>query len=538
VTPKEGERLTVSLAGVTDIDNVSADNPTGAITGTVTVYWQIETTPGVFVDLVEELTGAPVTGLTFVPDDGEVGQRLRARIMYQDGEGVIETVYSTPSAPVLNVNDAATGAVVLSDLTPTETVTLTARSTIADADVAGGVPVLAYQWQFSADGGTTWTNIAGATAATFTPTQDEVGDILRVRASYSDEFGPVERFSAPSGIVGDVMNGTAFNNTINATNGADLIDGAGGNDTINALGGDDVVDGGTGNDTIDGGAGDDTMTGGTGNDTFVVDSQADVVIENAGGGTDTVRTTLANYITPENVENMTFIGTGAFNGTGNALNNTIIGGAGDDILDGGAGVDNLEGGAGADTYYVDVATDRITDTAGIDTALSRGATFSLQSQATAVENLVFIGTGAFTGTGNTLANRIVGGDAGDTINGNGGNDTLEGGLGNDRLDGGTGNDTLIGGAGSDTLIGGSGSDVFVLGPSSGLDRIEGFSGTQDRIDLTLFGITAATFATSVVVEDRGADAMLLINGVETALLAGLTNHTQAQQQADYILAPI
>jgi len=252
-----------------------------------------------------------------------------------------------------------------------------------------------------------------------------------------------------------------------------------------------------------------------------------------------VRTTLANYILPENVENLTFIGTGPFNGAGNALANIIVGAAGNDILDGGAGVDNLQGFGGDDTYYVDVATDRITnENGGVDTVLSRSNTFSLSTQATTVENLVFIGPGAFTGTGNTLANRIVGGDAGDTLNGGGGNDTLEGGLGNDRLDGGAQNDTLIGGAGNDTLIGGTGADIFVLGPSSGLDRIEGINGTQDRIDLTLFVITAATFATSVVVEDRGADAMLLINGVETALLAGLTNHTQAQQQADYILAPI
>jgi Ca2+-binding RTX toxin-like protein len=259
-----------------------------------------------------------------------------------------------------------------------------------------------------------------------------------------------------------------------------------------------------------------------------------------------VRTTLANYILPENVENLTFIGTGPFNGAGNALANIIVGAAGNDILDGGAGVDNLQGFGGDDTYYVDVATDRITnENGGVDTVLSRSNTFSLSTQATTVENLVFIGTGAFTGTGNTLANRIVGGDAGDTLNGGGGNDTLEGGLGNDRLDGGAQNDTLIGGAGNDTLIGGTGADIFVLGPSSGLDRIEGFNGTsapgvggvvtQDRIDLTQFGITAANFDATVQVVDRGNDAMLLVNGVETALLVGLTNHTQAQQQADFIL---
>ena len=38
--------LTVSIAGVTDADNVSATNPTGAITGPVSYFWQVELTPG------------------------------------------------------------------------------------------------------------------------------------------------------------------------------------------------------------------------------------------------------------------------------------------------------------------------------------------------------------------------------------------------------------------------------------------------------------------------------------------------------------
>ena len=46
-------------------------------------------------------------------------------------------------------------------------------------------------------------------------------------------------------------------------------------------------------------------------------------------------------------------------GTGNALNNKIIGNSSDNILDGVTGADTLIGGAGNDTYYVDNSGDQI-----------------------------------------------------------------------------------------------------------------------------------------------------------------------------------
>jgi len=79
----------------------------------------------------------------------------------------------------------------------------------------------------------------------------------------------------------------------------------------------------------------------------------------------------------------------------------------------------------------------------VETALS---TFKLDD---GIENLTFIGEGAFTGTGNEIANTITGGASGDTLSGLGGNDTLVG------LDG---DDLLIGGLGTDTLDGGNGAD--------------------------------------------------------------------------------
>jgi Ca2+-binding RTX toxin-like protein len=225
--------------------------------------------------------------------------------------------------------------------------------------------------------------------------------------------------------------------------------------------------GGDGADTLNGGAGADTMTGGAGNDSYVVDNALDLVVEQQGGGTDTVLTKLAIFGLGGGVENLTYTGTGAFRGTGNELANLITGGIAGDTLDGGLGADTLNGGTGNDIYVVDHAGDIILDTAGIDTVRSMLGTFSLAANG-AIENLVYGGAGAFTGTGNGLANRITGGAA---------------------------NDTLNGGAGADTITGGTGDDVFRFsGAAAAGDVVMDFAGANlaggDRLEFTGFGTEA------------------------------------------------
>ncbi|MBN9987472.1 M10 family metallopeptidase [Rhizobium laguerreae] len=214
----------------------------------------------------------------------------------------------------------------------------------------------------------------------------------------------------------------------------------------------DTLSGGAGNDTLDGGAGADSLIGGAGDDTYSVDNAGDSVTEAADEGTDTVRTTLASYTLGSDVENLTYIGTVAFVGTGNDLANTIRGAAGADILDGKVGADILIGGVGNDTYIVDDVGEVVTEGLNAGTDLIKTA-LSIYTLGNNVENLLYTGSASFTGTGNALAN------------------TITGGAGNDLLDGGAGNDTLAGGGGNDIYVVDNARDVINEAVSAGTDEI-------------------------------------------------------------------
>ena len=207
--------------------------------------------------------------------------------------------------------------------------------------------------------------------------------------------------------------------------------------------GDDVLTGNGGNDTLNGGFGADRMTGGAGDDTYFVDNAGDLVIESAGGGIDTVRTTI-DHVLAANVENLVLTG-GARSGTGNALANridgtgradTISGLGGDDLLFGGAGRDTILGGDGNDTIVGGADQDVLTGGAGADTfrfgagelaaSLNLADTITDFSQAQrdlihlaaidavagtpARDRFAFIGDAAFSGTAGELRYQAIGGD--------------------------------------------------------------------------------------------------------------------------------
>ncbi len=374
-------------------------------------------------------------------------------------------------------------------------------------------------------------------------------------------YGDAAPDAAAGGSGDDVLSGGAGDDLILGGDGSDLVSGGSGTDLAQGGAGDDRLFGDAGDDTLDGEVGADLMAGGLGDDTIYVNDVGDQAVEAAGQGTDTVNTTLCEYVLPENCEILIYSGNDDFIGTGNELanviaaaagNDTLNAGAGDDVLNGGAGNDRLLGGTGddilaggegddvliggdgadvligglgSDVIWLTDGSDIVTENAdeGTDTILTTLHDYALNDN---VEILVFVGEGGFDGLGNALDNFISGGGGNDNLDGGWGNDTLYGGDGNDRIDGGCGDDNLDGGDGDDQVIGGQGNDfvmftrgndTLVLREGFGNDAVAGFDtdssgrGGRDRIDVSSYGFNA---------DALGVDILLIYDGDSTTVKIG------------------
>jgi len=370
--------------------------------------------------------------------------------------------------------------------------------------------------------------------------------------------------------------------------GNDVIRGGVGNDKMFGQGGADRLEGGEGDDLMHGGDGADVMVGGIGNDTYYVHSADDQVIENAGEGNDDVRSTVT-WVLGDNFEELLLEGMANINGTGNALDNSVLGnnadnvlygldgndtlggyggddtlygGRGNDRLVGREGVNQLFGGEGDDQYFVG-SQDMIVELAGegFDVVFSVGD-FVLSDN---LEVLRLDGTANLRGEGNNGDNYIAGTSGNNILIGRGGDDQIFGGRGDDhllgdssgdgawghdRLDGGEGSDWLNGGLGNDTLWGGTGSDSFhfarehLSDGGEGWDTIFDFQGAgtsgggdQDLLEFSGFSGSASLvferYGTSqshqfyriVDPENPSASRLILVK------MVGTTNHLTSD---DYI----
>jgi Ca2+-binding RTX toxin-like protein len=220
---------------------------------------------------------------------------------------------------------------------------------------------------------------------------------------------------AVASAVAATQTGTNGDDKLRGSEQSDSIDAGAGDDYVAGLGGDDTLNGGPDSDSIDGGAGNDKVYGGSaeyggqGLGRYIDNPGKELLL--GGDGNDLV---LANACIQKGCSGDTYI----------ALDSTLEGNAGDDVVTGGNQDDVITGGDGHDT---------LTGLAGND--------------------------------------RLDGGTGDDRVDGGAGNDVLRGGAGSDTLDGGDGNDRMIGGSGQNLLMGGAGNDRFSVR-----------NGKRDRVD--------------------------------------------------------
>jgi Ca2+-binding RTX toxin-like protein len=286
-----------------------------------------------------------------------------------------------------------------------------------------------------------------------------------------------------------VLSGGAGQDILYSGAGADELRGGSGRDYLDGRAGDDELYGEDGDDVLIGGAGADRLNGGAGLDIASYEaSDAAVLIDLGLGIARGGHAAGDSFVGIEVFEGSNRFGDELRGGVGDDIflglggddilagaagSDFLVGGDGNDRLDGGTGHDVMFGGLGDDLYIVDSALDMVNDEGhGIGGGRDRvvaGVDYSLSDapEKGGIEELELSG-GARRGTGNALANLIIGT---------------------------SGNDQLDGAGGADDLRGGAGNDVYLF-DSQGDRVVENAGGGTDEIRLATGAFLAGSFSLS------------------------------------------
>ncbi len=178
----EDEPLIIDVSGISDSDGV----------GKIYVQWQKESKDGRWIDIF----GA--SQQSFTPRQEHVGLVLRVQITFLDHQGNLETLYSAPSDPVINVNDKPKGGPVLVGIAREDASFMVDTSTVSDEDGIGEMQVI---WQRSKQG-SSWEAFPSAVGEVLKLEQRHVNYSYRAIVSYLDGQSTREvMISSPSDIV-------------------------------------------------------------------------------------------------------------------------------------------------------------------------------------------------------------------------------------------------------------------------------------------------------------------------------------------------
>jgi hypothetical protein len=329
-----GQTIRVTSDGIVDGDGFAAD-PFFSFT------WQIEEEAGtgIFVDLeITNVSGeiGPLTGANVVVPAEALGVAMRVKTSFVDGNGVIETVFSSPTEPVANAvaqqgtpgDDFLIGTlgddVILGGAGNDEIQGLAGIDTlnggIGDDTLLGGLgddiliagagndildggagvdtarfsgPIANFQISLNAEG-----DVEVIDTNPLIAEENVLLDVETVRFNNNNPINAIDvadfqgRLLAlqadPLTDPGAInIRATGGDNVLAGSLGDDLaLNGNGGNDQLFGLSGNDIIRGGTGDDELFGGAGVDDLRGNAGSDVLIGGADDDII--RAGGGDDEV----------------------------------------------------------------------------------------------------------------------------------------------------------------------------------------------------------------------------------------------------------
>ena len=163
-TAQVGQTLTASTSAITDTD--------GLTNVSYSYQWLADDT---------EINGA--TNSTYTPQTTDIGKVIKVRVTFTDNgdndESLTSAGWLTVTATV-TVNNPATGAPTISGTAQVGQTLTASTSAITDTD---GLTNVSYSYQWLADD----TEINGATNSTYTPQTTDIGKVIKVRVTFTDD---------------------------------------------------------------------------------------------------------------------------------------------------------------------------------------------------------------------------------------------------------------------------------------------------------------------------------------------------------------
>ena len=169
-TVRAGQTLTADTSGIADADG---------LTNVSYIYQWIRGDGNDDTDIAGE------TASTYTLSDGDVGNTIKVRVTFTDDADNEESLTSAATAAVAaRPNSPATGAPAISGTAQAGQTLTAGTSGIDDAD---GLTNVSYLYQWIRGDGNDDTDIAWETASTYTLSDGDVGNTIKVRVTFTDD---------------------------------------------------------------------------------------------------------------------------------------------------------------------------------------------------------------------------------------------------------------------------------------------------------------------------------------------------------------